>query len=109
MTPAWLRTLPAVEVLRQVWQQQYLRVDGHVKQCPVKQMPPESEWVRSPYDPEARYCTKRTTGWVGYRRHLTETCDEDQPRLITQVTTTVATEQDCEVTGHIQADLVAPT
>jgi transposase len=93
--------------LDQVWQQQYLQVDGQVKQCPVKYMPPESEWIRSPYDPEARDCTKRTTGWVGYRTHLTETCDEDHPRLITQVTTTVATEQDCEVTRHIQADLVA--
>lgn len=98
---------PYREILHQVWQQQYLQVDGHVKQCPVKQMPPQSEWIRSPYDPQARYCTKRTTGWVGYRTHLTETCDEDHPRLITQVTTTVATEQDCEVTRHIQADLVA--
>jgi transposase len=106
-TPARLRTLPAVEILRQVWQQQYLQVDGQVKQCPVKQMPPESTWIRSPYDPEARYCTKRQMGWVGYRTHLTETCDEDYPRLITQMTTTVATEQDCEVLQGIQADLVA--
>jgi transposase len=106
-TPAWLRSLAAVEILGQVWQQQYLQVDGQVKQCPVKHMPPESEWIRSPYDPEARYCTKRMTGWVGYRTHLTETCDADHPRLITQVTTTVATEQDCEVTHRIQADLVA--
>jgi Transposase DDE domain len=103
-----MRDLPAVAILRQVWQQQFIQTEpGQVKQRPVKQMPPESTWIRSPYDPEARYCTKRQTGWVGYRSHLTETCDEDYPRPITQVTTTVATEQDCEVIQAIQADLVA--
>ena len=55
---------------------------------------------------EARYCTKRTTHWVGYRTHFTETCDEPEPRLITPVKTTVATEQDSEVTQSIQAELV---
>jgi transposase len=103
----WLHDLPAVQILRQVWDQQYIQTDGQVQQRPVKQMPPESTWIRSPYDSQARYCTKRNTGWVGYRTHLTETCDEAYPRLITQVTTTVATEQDCEVTQSIQADLVA--
>ena len=39
----------------------------------------------SPYDLEARYSTKRDTHWVGYKLHLTETCDADQPDLITQV------------------------
>lgn len=105
-TEAWLRTVPAVEVLRQVWQQQYIQVEGQVRQRPVKEMPPESTWLRSPYDTEARYCTKRTTNWVGYRTHFTETCDEHEPRLITHVKTTVATEQDSEVTHSIQADLV---
>lgn len=102
-----LRRLPAVEILRQVWDQQYRQVEGQVKQRPVKDMPPESTWIRSPYDSEARYCTKRNMGWVGYRTHLTETCDAQHPRLITQVTTTVATDQDCEATARIQADLVA--
>jgi len=106
-TELWLRVLPAVEILRQVWQQQYSRVEGHVKQRLVKDMPPESTWIRSPYDSEARYCMKRNMGWLGYRTHLTETCEEGHPRLITQVKTTVATEQDCEVTSSIQADLVA--
>jgi transposase len=70
-------------------------------------MPADSAWMRGPYDPEARDCTKRTTGWVGDRTHWTETGDADHPRLITQVTTTVATEQDCEVTHRIPADRVA--
>ena len=41
--------------------------------------------IASPYDPDARYSTKRGIAWVGYKVHLTETCDEDQPHLITQV------------------------
>jgi transposase len=105
-SPQWLSSLSAMQILRQVWEQQYIRLDDEVKQRSVKQMPPESEWIRSPYDTEARYCTKRNMSWVGYRTHLTETCEEDYPRLITQVTTTLATEQDCEVTQSIQADLV---
>lgn len=105
-TEAWLRTIPAVEVLRQVWQQQYILVEGQVRQCPVKQMPPESTWLRSPYDREARYCKKPNASWVGYRTHFTETCDEQEPRLITHVKTSVATEQDSEVTQSIQAELI---
>jgi Transposase DDE domain len=102
-----LPELPAVGILRPVWQQQYLQTEpGQVKQRPVNQMPPESTWIRSPYDPEARSCTKRRTGWVGYRIHLTESCDAAFPRLVTQVTTPVATEPDGEVIPSIQADLV---
>ncbi len=93
-TATWLQTIPAVEVLRQVWQQQFIQVEGQVRQCPVNQMPPESTWLRSPDDSEARYCTKPNASWVGYRTHFTETCDEQEPRLITHVKTSVATEQD---------------
>ena len=42
----------------------------------------------SPYDPEARYARKETTTWVGYNVHLTETCDDGAPHLITHVETT---------------------
>ena len=50
--------------------------------------------ITSPYDLEARYSSKRETHWVGYKVHLTETCDADYPELITQVMTTPATTQD---------------
>jgi hypothetical protein len=33
---------------------------------------------------------KRATHWIGYKVHFSETCDEELPRLITQVTTTIA-------------------
>src|SRR5262249_59391188 len=49
----------------------------------------------SPYELEARYCTKRDTQWVGYKLHLSETCEPAHPDLITQVLTTPSTTPDC--------------
>jgi transposase len=57
-------------------------------------MPPPAELVASPYDPEARYSTKRDVEWVDYKVHLTETCDEGLPHLIVNVETTPATTPD---------------
>jgi hypothetical protein len=45
--------------------------------------------------------------WVGYKAHLTETCDEDKPRLITQVETTLATIPDHEVIDQLHEHLEA--
>lgn len=39
--------------------------------------------------------------------HLTETCDDDTPHLITHVATTPATTHDRELTATIHADLTA--
>jgi hypothetical protein len=63
----------------------------------------------SPYDPEARSSRKREMVWLGYKVHLTETCDQDPgcPHLITQVETTVATLQDTEMLAPIQEHLRA--
>ncbi|MFC1961054.1 IS1182 family transposase [Chloroflexota bacterium] len=103
----WLREIPAVETLRQVWIQQFWCDDGQVYWRDVQDMPPVGAWIRSPFDTEARYCTKRQAGWVGYKVHLTETCTADEPSIITQVTTTVATVQDCQTTTEIQDQLAA--
>ena len=35
--------------------------------------------VASPYDPEVHYARKQSTIWIGYKVHLTETCDEGGP------------------------------
>jgi transposase len=56
---------------------------------------------------EARYSIKREMSWEGYKVHLTETCDEDLPHLITQVTTTPATTPDNVALPEIQQDLAA--
>ena len=107
--PSEVRNLPAVETLRQVWAQQYIAEetgDGPVLRLRTRaEQLPSAEIISSPYDPEARYRTKRETSWLGYTVHLTETCDDDLPNLITHVATTPNTTADCALTATIQADL----
>jgi hypothetical protein len=55
--------------------------------------------------PVARFGKKRSTMWTGYKVHLTETCDEDQPHLITHVATTPAPKTDEAMTEVIQTEL----
>jgi transposase len=100
--PAWLRELPAVAVLRRVWEQQYQVVDGQARWRAAGDLAKSGERIDSPYDPEARFGTKRCTTWTGYKVHLTETCDEDAPHLITQVETTAATTPDVVQTAPIE-------
>jgi len=47
------------------------------------------------------------TQWVGYKVHLTETCAEDCPRLITRVETTAAPTADNETLPDIHHSLKA--
>lgn len=105
--PAWLRDLPAVRTLRAVWVQQYYGPDatGVVRWRAEADAPPPAGRIYSPHDPDARYSTKRDTHWVGYKAHLTETCDEDTPSLITAVQTTVATTADVTMLPQVQEDL----
>ena len=101
-TPAKIRNLKAVEVLRQVWLQQYYApTEGKVQLRTEKDGPPHAKRIFSPYETEARKSTKRSTSWTGYKVHLTETCEEDLPHLITHVETTVATTQDPTVLPSI--------
>jgi len=100
-----LRTLPAVETLRQVWEQNFRVVDGQVYWRENKEAPPAGQYINSPYDPDARYATKRTTTWTGYKLHITETCDKDSPNLITNIETTTAAVADDAVTATIHAAL----
>ena len=57
--------------------------------------------IQSPHDAEAHFGIKRETTWTGYKVHLTESCDADQPALITNVATTAATLTDNAVIGDI--------
>jgi transposase len=90
----WLAQLPAIQVLRDVWETHYIEENGQLRWRTSKEMPPGAEQISSPYDPEARYSTKRDISWVGYKAHLTETCDPETPHLITNVETTPATTPD---------------
>ena len=70
------------------------RTAGRLRWRAVKDMPSPAGLISSPYDTDARYSTKRGMEWVGYKAHLTETCDEDRPHLIVNVETTPATTPD---------------
>ncbi len=100
-TPVWLREVPAVEILRRVWVQQYTSTDGKIAWRSDANIPPASRLISSPYDPEAHMSIKRSTVWTGYKVHVTETCDEDSPHLLVHVETTPATTQDMDLTPRI--------
>ncbi|MDP9317008.1 MAG: transposase [Chloroflexota bacterium] len=102
--PACLRSVPAVEVVRQVWIQQ-LYGPHRLEWRNQEDSPPTAQVICSPYDPEARYGTKRDSTWIGYKAHITETCDPDAPHLITNVTTTSATTLDVATTAAIHQHL----
>ncbi|QCO17180.1 IS1182 family transposase (plasmid) [Azospirillum brasilense] len=106
--PDWLRRLPAVEILRRIWVQQfYLCDDGIRWRGPGEGYAPSSRFISSPYDADARYGRKRTMTWVGYKAHLTEACDEGRPRIITHVQTETAPTADGEVTTPAHRALAA--
>ncbi len=104
-TPAWLHELPALRTLRLVWLQNYLWDGSRFAWRDSDNIPPAALFISSPYDPEARYAKKRSTCWVGYKVHLTETCDDNMPRLITHVETTPGPSDDSAVTPRIHEAL----
>lgn len=108
-TSAELARLPAVQVLRQVWIQQFYAValDQPMRTRAAVDLPPSARVICSPYDPDARFRIKRQTEWRGYAVHLSETCDDDAPHLITNVETTPATTADNLMTRTIHDHLAA--
>lgn len=102
--PEW-RQWPALETLRQVWLQSFYQESGQVRWRVVGNLPPVEQGIISPYDLTARAGRKRQTTWLGYKVHLTETCDADFPHLITHVATTDATESDVTQTQNIHQAL----
>ena len=68
-------------------------------------MPAAAEQLTSPYDPDARYSTKRDIEWIGYKVHLTETCDADTPHLMVNVETTPATTPDDHMAAVVHQSL----
>ncbi len=70
--PGFLPEIPAVEILRQVWVQNYTWSDGKISWRSSEDIPPAAHYIGSPYDIEAHYSKKRSTTWVGYKgsRHF---------------------------------------
>jgi transposase len=105
--PRWLGEAPAVMVLRRVWLCQYYLDEGRVRWRKAADLPPAGRRIDSPYDPEATFGNKRSTTWTGYKVHLTETCEDDEVHLITNVETTPAVTADVDLTAPIHAALAA--
>jgi transposase len=87
-SPAWLREIPAVDVLRRVLLQNYTRtVTGNGREVIRRRekepegdgLPPGHLRIASPYDTDARWGVKRDTFWLGYKLHITENCDDAPP------------------------------
>ncbi|HTI13570.1 MAG TPA: IS1182 family transposase [Dictyobacter sp.] len=103
--PTWLREIPAVQTLRGVWVQNFYWEEGELRWRDLSNAPSAGALINSPYDPEAFFAQKREMQWVGYKVHLTETCDDNFPHLITHVETSPAPQADDEAIPHIHADL----
>ena len=52
--PSWLREIPAVEILRRIWLQNYVWVEGQIHWRSNEDLPPGKQFINSPYDPAAR-------------------------------------------------------
>jgi hypothetical protein len=87
-SPGWLREIPAVDVLRRVLVQNYMRTitaDGREvirrreKKPEGDGLPPGHIRIASPYDTDARWGAKREELWLGYKLHVSETCDDAPP------------------------------
>ena len=86
-SPAWLRELPAIDVLRRVLVQNYTRTITGSKEVIKRRekepegdgLPPGHARIASPYDLDARWGVKREEFWLGYKLHVTETCDDAPP------------------------------
>ncbi len=103
--PTWLREVPAVDILRRVWVQNYQWTEGKLRWRSAEDIPPAALYISSPYDVDAHYSKKRTTSWVGFKVHVTETCEKDSPHLITHVETTAAPVSDDARTETIHEGL----
>ncbi len=112
--------LPEVTVLRRVWARHFeqagagpgddatggQQVARSVQMRPVQGRGPVDR-VEAPYDTDARFRSKRDTSWTGYMVHLTETCDEDMPRLVVHADTTPANVHEAQRTAPIHDALAA--
>ncbi|MGP3947947.1 IS1182 family transposase [Streptomyces sp. 7N604] len=127
--PVWLRELPAVQILRAVWLQNYTRTatetGQEVKRRESEGLPPSRLRLTSPYDLDARYGLKQGSWWTGYKVHISETCDPEEEnlpadgrtasgtatagplRIITNIATTDATVTDAEMTEPVHHMLAA--
>jgi transposase len=95
--------LAQVRDLRQVLAQQFEWQAGEVRtrKPPIK----GKDVLQSPHDREARYAEKRSTKWVGYKTHVTETANREETNFLTDIDAVDANEDDSESVEDIHARL----
>ena len=102
--PAGLKDLPAVQILKTVWAQQFREETGQVVYQDLKKYDGHAQ-IQTPHDPEARYSKKRHAEWVGDKVQVTETEDEGYPHIITDIVGTGSNQTDYEELPAIQERL----
>jgi hypothetical protein len=94
-----LNELEAVKLLRRVFSEHFEVVEGKLQ--PTFKRPPRS--VQNPHDPDAHYADKGKKQWVGYKVHVVESVDPEQPAkrkgeptesFITEILTTEAAQDE---------------
>ncbi len=105
---SYLADLPIIDILRQVWLHHFwLNEEGRVTYREAKDLAPAKARLSSPYDSEAEFGKKNIYTWTGYKVFITETCDMDAPRVVSNVTTTGAGISDVTQTAGIHEALKA--
>jgi DDE family transposase len=89
----------AVKLLRRVFEEQFEVVEGKLELTTKR----PSAAVQNPHDPDAHYADKGTKQWVGYKVHVVESVDPQQPikkkgepaeHFITEILTTEAAQDE---------------
>ena len=65
----------AVKLLRRVFTEQFEVVEGKLELATHR----PSRAVQNPHDPDAHYADKKTKQWTGYKVHVAETVDPEEP------------------------------
>ena len=103
---AALGELEAIKLLSRVFGEQFERVEAKLE--PTSRRPPRA--VQNPHDADAHYADKGKKQWVGYKVHVVESVDPEQPAkkkgdptesFITEMLTTEAAED--EMAGLAEA------
>jgi transposase len=102
--PAVIPALPEGQLLKTVWMQQFQET-GEKVVYPAGTPYDGRAQIQTAHDPDARYRKKRRQEWVGGKVQVTETDDEDQPHLITDIAATCSRHTDDTALPEIQARL----
>jgi transposase len=101
----WMLSIPAIDTLQRIWKQDYLPQEAGGTWIAEEDRLEAARLFYSPYDLDASAAKKRSTYWIGYKVHFTETCDEDGPHLITHVATDIGPIPDREALPTIHEAL----